>query len=420
MLSSSSAVSVRGVTKEYRTGQQRGSNSLSESISNAFRRSSTSASRSFRALDDVSFEIAAGTAVAIVGRNGAGKSTLLKILSRITRPTAGEVVLRGRVGALLEVGTGFHAELTGRENVFMNGAMLGMRRAEILRKFDEIIAFAEVERFLDTPVKRYSSGMYVRLAFAVAAHLEPEILLVDEVLAVGDAAFQKKCLGKMGDVAGEGRTVIFVSHNSTAVQQLTTDCILLESGSMIEHGPTAQVLARYLSGVASPTEVDLADASRFDSSHGQTARFLSARLTGVTAGGFAADKDPTLEVSIRICQSLPSLRISFIVFRFDGSPVGSAFGRDLQPPPVGIADYEVSLTGVRLAPGRYFLALAVGRGDPSSGFSNYDVVTESVHFEVLPPTASGGDTLAPWEQVWGPVRFDPPDVCLVHTQVRGH
>jgi len=182
------------------------------------------------ALKDVSFEVRRGEVMGIIGRNGAGKSTLLKILSRITRPTEGRVGMRGRVGSLLEVGTGFHPELTGRENIYLNGAMLGMRRAEIVRKFDEIVAFAEVERFIDTPVKHYSSGMYMRLAFAVAAHLEPEILVVDEVLAVGDAAFQKKCLGKMGEVAKEGRTVLFVSHNMAAVEQLCRHILWLDHG----------------------------------------------------------------------------------------------------------------------------------------------------------------------------------------------
>ena len=198
------------------------------------------------ALRDVSFEIKRGEVVGIIGRNGAGKSTLLKILSRITAPTMGYGEIHGRVGALLEVGTGFHPELTGRENVYLNGAMLGMKRREINRKFDEIVAFAEVEQFIDTPVKRYSSGMYVRLAFAVAAHLEPEILLVDEVLAVGDAAFQKKCLGKMGDVAKEGRTIPFVSHNLTAVQRLCKRAIWLHEGHIVDEGPAPLIVSRYL------------------------------------------------------------------------------------------------------------------------------------------------------------------------------
>jgi lipopolysaccharide transport system ATP-binding protein len=203
----------------------------------------------FWALRDVSFEVKQGEVLGIIGRNGAGKSTLLKILSRITGPTSGRVALRGRVASLLEVGTGFHPELTGRENIFLNGAILGMTGAEIKRKFDEIVAFAEVERFLDTPVKRYSSGMYVRLAFAVAAHLEPEILIVDEVLAVGDFKFQQKCLGKMSEVAREDRTVLFVSHNMTVIKALAAKSILLDRGCIAAWGATEDVIATYLTGV---------------------------------------------------------------------------------------------------------------------------------------------------------------------------
>jgi lipopolysaccharide transport system ATP-binding protein len=203
----------------------------------------------FWALKDVSFEVMRGEVIGIIGRNGAGKSTLLKILSRITEPTEGRAILRGRVASLLEVGTGFHAELSGRENIFLNGAILGMTRAEIKRKFDEIVAFAEVEKFLDTPVKRYSSGMYVRLAFAVAAHLEPEILVVDEVLAVGDAEFQKKCLGKMQDVAKGGRTVLFVSHNMAAIQTLCSTTLLLKNGKIVCFEETALALEKYLSTI---------------------------------------------------------------------------------------------------------------------------------------------------------------------------
>src|ERR1700747_1489317 len=197
----------------------------------------------FWALKNVSLEIKQGDVVGFIGRNGAGKSTLLKILSRITEPTEGRITISGRVASLLEVGTGFHQELTGRENVFLNGAILGMSRAEIKAKFDEIVAFAEVEKFLDTPVKRYSSGMYVRLAFAVAAHLEPEILIVDEVLAVGDAAFQKKCLGKMEDVTGEGRTVLFVSHNMETVARLCNKSILLDEGRLVANGPSSEIVS---------------------------------------------------------------------------------------------------------------------------------------------------------------------------------
>ncbi|HHU08320.1 MAG TPA: ABC transporter ATP-binding protein [Clostridiaceae bacterium] len=204
-------------------------------------------SGSILALDDVSFQVQQGEALGIIGRNGAGKSTLLKILSRVTAPTSGKVKVKGRIGSLLEIGTGFHPELTGRENIFLNGAILGMRKDEVTRKFDEIVAFSGVEKYIDTPVKRYSSGMYVRLAFAVAAHLDPDILIVDEVLAVGDAEFQKKCLGKMGDVAYEGRTVLFVSHNMVAVQNLCTRAILIENGIIKSSGETEEVITNYLS-----------------------------------------------------------------------------------------------------------------------------------------------------------------------------
>jgi lipopolysaccharide transport system ATP-binding protein len=200
------------------------------------------------ALKDVSFDVQQGEVVGVIGRNGAGKSTLLKILSKITEPTRGRVELKGRVGSLLEVGTGFHPELTGHENIYLYGAILGMDRWEVTRKFDEIVAFAEIEKFIETPVKRYSSGMYMRLAFAVAAHLEPEILLIDEVLAVGDAAFQKKCLGKMGEVSKEGRTVLFVSHNMGAIQSLCSEAILIEDGTIVEKGNVQANVRRYLSG----------------------------------------------------------------------------------------------------------------------------------------------------------------------------
>lgn len=221
---------------------------------------SSNTKETFLALDDVSFSIQSGDRVGIIGRNGAGKSTLLKILSRIVTPTKGRITLDGRIASLLEVGTGFHPELTGRENIYLNGAILGMSRHEIDRKFDEIVAFAEVERFLDTPVKRYSSGMYVRLAFAVAAHLEPEILVIDEVLAVGDAAFQKKCLGRMKEVAGEGRTVIFVSHNMEAVQKLCNTGILLSKGKLVAQGAMDSVIKSYLDLNSSSQSVFIVDA----------------------------------------------------------------------------------------------------------------------------------------------------------------
>jgi lipopolysaccharide transport system ATP-binding protein len=240
-------LSVQALAKRYRLGaRRRVYRTLRDSLSGLMRRREKEPQGDFWALKDISFELGEGRVLGLIGHNGAGKSTLLKILSRITEPTAGRAVLHGRVGSLLEVGTGFHGELSGRENIYLNGAILGMKRAEIARQFDRIVAFAEVEPFVDTAVKHYSSGMYLRLAFAVAAHLEPEILLVDEVLAVGDAAFQKRCLGKIGEVAEEGRTVIFVSHNLSAVERLCDSALLLNHGRVAFQGSTADAIDRYL------------------------------------------------------------------------------------------------------------------------------------------------------------------------------
>jgi ABC-type polysaccharide/polyol phosphate transport system ATPase subunit len=260
------AIRCEGLAKQYRIGERESYKALRDVLTDAFaspfrrfrsalRRSSNGSGSAEKptiwALNNVSFEIKRGEVVGIIGRNGAGKSTLLKILSRITEPTRGYAEITGRVGSLLEVGTGFHPELTGRENIFLNGAILGMRKSEIARKFDEIVAFAEVEDFIDTPVKRYSSGMYVRLAFAVAAHMDTEILLVDEVLAVGDLSFQKKCLGKIGDVAQKGRTVVLVSHNMASVESMCSHGLLLERGELALEGPISEVVQQYTKRIGS-------------------------------------------------------------------------------------------------------------------------------------------------------------------------
>jgi len=254
-------IEVTNLSKSYSIGKRESYGSLRDEIMQAltspFRRRSGDGggADSIWALKDVSFDVEEGTVLGIIGRNGAGKSTLLKILSRITEPTSGRITMRGRVASLLEVGTGFHPELTGRENIFLNGALLGMTSNEIRSKFDEIVAFSEIEKFLDTPVKRYSSGMYVRLAFAVAAHLDPEILVIDEVLAVGDAEFQKKCLGKMNDVAKGGRTVLFVSHNMGAMQTLCTQAVRLKAGQIEGHGPVNEQIELYLNSDQGRKEV---------------------------------------------------------------------------------------------------------------------------------------------------------------------
>ena len=255
------AIRVENLSKQYRIGPYYRQDTLRDQITHSFRSLFTSNGHSssgngepgtFWALRDISFEVARGEVLGIIGRNGAGKSTLLKILSRVTRPTYGRARVNGRVGSLLEVGTGFHPELTGRENIYLNGAVLGMTKVEIKARFHEIVEFAEVGRFLDTPVKRYSSGMYMRLAFSIAAHLEPEILLVDEVLAVGDAAFQQKCIGKMGDVAKQGRTVLFVSHNMASIQRLCRSALLLDKGQMKMFWNVPDVIQTYLKEAVSP------------------------------------------------------------------------------------------------------------------------------------------------------------------------
>lgn len=278
-------IRVEGLSKQFRIGARRAPyKTLRESIVGAaqaplrlFERNGKSEDCAIWALKDVSFEIIPGEVVGVIGRNGAGKSTLLKILSRITEPTTGRVDLYGRVGSLLEIGTGFHPELSGRENIYLNGAILGMKRGEIDRKFDEIVSFAEIESFIDTPVKRYSSGMYMRLAFAVAAHLEPEILLMDEVLAVGDANFQKKCLGKLEEVRSQGRTVLFVSHNVPMVARLCGRAILLEKGRLLEDGPPNYVTGRYLeSEASSPAERIWPDS--LDSPGDSVARLRAVRV----------------------------------------------------------------------------------------------------------------------------------------------
>ena len=308
----------------------------------------------FWALRGVSFEIKQGDVVGIIGRNGAGKSTLLKILSRITEPTQGRIRIKGRVASLLEVGTGFHPELTGRENIFLNGAILGMSRVEVKRKFDQIVAFAEVEKFLDTPVKRYSSGMYVRLAFAVAAHLEPEILIVDEVLAVGDSAFQAKCLGKMQDVSTkEGRTVFFVSHNIAAVRQLCSTGLLLEDGQLIMRGCADDVADRYLQKAM----VQGRDQFKLEGTGFTDMRLVN--LEGATVAAFSPEKSIFVELSLRIaCSSKAGC--GFTIFNQLDVPLvlcASEYGRvDIEQ---GEHTFRVKLPTELLRPGTYRIEGAV-------------------------------------------------------------
>jgi len=340
---------VEDLGKRYRIGlapqkYRTLSESISQAISRPFRLAGAMLRRSVGqdvlqpgeeyiwALQDINFEIQHGQVLGIIGRNGAGKSTLLKILSRITEPTTGSVTIRGRVGSLLEVGTGFHPELTGRENIFLNGAILGMRNAEIERKFDEIVAFSEVEQFIDTPVKRYSSGMYLRLAFAVAAHLEPEILVVDEVLAVGDTEFQKKCLGKMGDVAREGRTVLFVSHNMSAILRLTQESIVLEKGHLMMRAASAEAVDYYLSAGNAKAGERIWDA---DEVPAEAAPFrpIALRLrdkTGKVVDTVRSVEPVGIEMEYELTAPLTGLRIGIYLTTARGDQVLTSFDTDDQ------------------------------------------------------------------------------------------
>jgi lipopolysaccharide transport system ATP-binding protein len=322
------AVSVENVSKSYRLGAI-GGGTLASDLNRWWARlrgqpdpllkigdidHGNRDTESIRALENVSFQVEAGQALGIIGRNGAGKSTLLKILSRVTAPTTGAIKARGRIASLLEVGTGFHPELTGRENIYLNGSILGMSHKEIEKKFDEIVSFSEVERFIDTPVKRYSSGMYVRLAFAVAAHLDPEIMVVDEVLAVGDAAFQRKCLGKMSENTGEGRTVLFVSHNMSAINRLCSRAILLEKGRLLTDGPASEVTARYLSGTV---EESGERTWGMEGAPGNSQlKLLAVHLldrNGVKKSVFDVSEEITVRIEYAVMEPRLSFRISLLV-----------------------------------------------------------------------------------------------------------
>ena len=287
-------------------------------------------SQKFWALRNVSFSLEHGQVLGVIGKNGAGKSTLLKILSRVVEPTEGEAEIHGRVGSLLEVGTGFHPELTGRENIFLNGAILGMKKTEIEKKFDEIVAFSEIDNFIDTPVKRYSSGMYMRLAFAVSAHLEPEILVVDEVLAVGDAEFQRKCLGKMSDVASEGRTVIFVSHNMSAIQRLTNECIILDKGKMVLRARTPEAVDYYLTNDFSASGERKYHSTEISAS-AHPFKPVAVRVknnANVTTDNLLSVEPVTIEVEYELATDVTGLRVGIYLMTSRGEYVLTSFDTD--------------------------------------------------------------------------------------------
>jgi lipopolysaccharide transport system ATP-binding protein len=404
------AIRVAGVGKQFRLGGARTRfPTLRDALVSSARRAGSmmfSPVRSFRersrpetfwALRDVSFDVAEGDVVGIIGRNGAGKSTMLKILSRITEPTEGRVEIRGRVGSLLEVGTGFHPELTGRENTYLNGAILGMTRQEIARKFDEIVAFAEVERFIDTPVKHYSSGMYLRLAFAVAAHLEPEILIVDEVLAVGDASFQKKCLGKMRDVARQGRTVLFVSHNMSAVRRLCNRCILLDQGTISASGATIRVLAEYARqtspDVAPAQWIDVSALPRTGSGEMQIVDLYYSsndEEAGLQAYPFGP-LDIVLRIESRVSASVDSLAIT--IYSHDGLKLINAdllySGQKIGIRP-GLNHVLMRLKSLSLNPGVYPVGLWIGT---SQGHA-IDMIDHAFSLDILDRGTTGDNHIA--------------------------
>lgn len=385
-------ISVENLSKRYVLDHKRqeGYTTLRDTLAEGAKRlfpRNTSANdpthEEFWALRDISFDIQEGDRVGIIGRNGAGKSTLLKVLSRITEPTSGKVAIRGRVASLLEVGTGFHPELSGRENIFLNGAILGMSKAEIKKKFDEIVSFAEVEKFLDTPVKRYSSGMYVRLAFAVAAHLEPEILIVDEVLAVGDAQFQKKCLGKMEDVSKEGRTVLFVSHNMNAIQHLTGQCLALKDGRIDYFGDTVTAVEHYLADMAGRP---LADAKKLETAVEdfviEALYFNDSRMDK----GFNQPIYICMELSLE--KTFDNVDIGFGVVNTLGNRI-LTMQRIVHSLPKGRSKVEFKLEDHHLAPGNYSLVL--GMGLSGGGTLIYQ---ENVLMFELPYAAEDGAYLA--------------------------
>ena len=387
-------IQVQGLSKLYYVGAPQGYRTVREALVEAalapwrrlrsFGQSPSGPDSTIWALRDVDLEVQPGEVVGLIGRNGAGKSTLLKILSRVTEPTRGQAVLRGRVGSLLEVGTGFHPELTGRENIYLSGAILGMSRREIRAKFDQIVEFSGIGKFIDTPVKRYSSGMPVRLGFAVAAHLEPEILLVDEVLAVGDFEFQRKCLGKMGEVSRGGRTIIFVSHNMAAVDALCTRCILLQEGCVAAMGSPSSVIARYLeSHVHGTGRVELHRHAARLPRYAPVARcFRIINASGAVAGSVGLGEPARFEVDLEPASPLTALGVGIHIYNATGCRVATYHSRHQCPRSLsahGPVTVACSLPRCQLLPGSYSLVLSV-----VSGTQEVDRIEHFTSLEVSP------------------------------------
>lgn len=369
------------------------------------------------ALKDINFEVKAGEVLGIIGRNGAGKSTLLKILSKTTTPTKGSIKVKGRIASLLEVGTGFHPELTGRENIFLNGAILGMTKREIQLKFDEIVDFSGVERYIDTPVKRYSSGMYVRLAFAVAAHLEPEILIVDEVLAVGDVDFQKKCLGKMKDVSvNEGRTVLFVSHNLDAIRELTDQSLLLVNGEVNEFGFTNTVIDAYLNrfndrfGVLSYSEENW-EVVKMPHLLGEVSIQKAVLLNNDTVIESGSELMFLITFKGNIKMDYSGLSVGLRVMSQSDQPIGTWFSKpNIKILQDKFVEYKFRLSKLLLAPGKYYFTVWIGVGDYKAYGKDFYSVDKIFWIEIIPPKSNDG-TLPVWYPTfWGNVIFDDLEI----------
>lgn len=387
-------IKVENISKEYRLGEV-GSGTISRDINAWWAKvrgyenpnlrisdvaSTTDSSSVHHALKNVSFTVNEGEVLGIIGKNGAGKSTLLKILSRVTTPTSGQFKVRGRIASLLEVGTGFHPDLTGRENIYLNGAILGMRKSEIASKFDEIVSFSGVEKFIDTPVKRYSSGMYVRLAFAVAAHLEPEILIVDEVLAVGDMEFQKKCLGKMKDVSEQGRTVLFVSHNMNAMQQLCTKGILIDKGQLMMEDNIDQVVNQYI-GIS---KVDTLSSEGFARRGNKSVLFKSFYLSdskGNKIDSVIMGDDLYINVVIEKMTEIKSLDVSFTLRNSMGEAISHIQNMDTDfiiPSADELIALRIKVDSVLFVPNSYFISVWAG-----SNSEAYDCIDNCMSFDIL-------------------------------------
>jgi len=419
------AIKIEGISKQYRIGELQKYKALRDTLADAmyspfklfhsiFGSSNTEdkgGNGTIWALKDVSFEIKHGEVVGIIGRNGAGKSTLLKILSRITEPTCGYAEIHGRVGSLLEVGTGFHPELTGRDNIYLNGAILGLRRAEVVQKFDEIVAFSGTEQFLDTPVKFYSSGMYMRLAFAVAAHLETEIVLVDEVLAVGDMAFQKKCLSRMGQVSKDGRTVLFVSHNISAILSLCNKVIYMADGGIRAIGAPQSIISSYLADVLANCGEDL-ERLRVQG-YGKDVWFSEIKMVSNSREHLLFGQELVFELRVFSRRQVKHLSIGCTVFNDVGHPVGTLFTSETFSVEQGKQYYlRLLISNVSLAPGSYHAGFSIGYGGLNGMRHDLDIVIGSPAFRVL--TLSEGEGAMPdWNRSWGNIVFKDAQLTVV-------